>query len=102
MSDISFLASNTDKRQSRLFHVSPFPKLIWISKYVRFVIHHSFYPLLVLVTASLEKGDTNKQMIQTFNTPGANLCNPALQIGRKVRLASAIALALPPTPFQLH
>jgi hypothetical protein len=39
----------------------------------------------------VRKRRTNKQIIQTFNTPGANLCNPALQIGREVRLASATA-----------
>jgi hypothetical protein len=56
MSDISFLASNTDKRHPAFSHVSPVSQTN-MNQQIRSLCYSSLvYPLLVLVTASLEKG----------------------------------------------
>jgi hypothetical protein len=73
----SSLASNTDKRQSRLF-----PGKSRLPNYMNQQIRSLHYSPLDLSAALrprdgiVKKRRTNKLIIQTFNTPGANLCNP--------------------------
>jgi hypothetical protein len=81
----------TDKRQSRLF-----ARKSHLPNYMNQQIRSLRYSPLDLCAPRprdgiVRKRGTNKQKIQTFNTPGANPCNPALQIEREVRLANAIA-----------